>query len=143
MAHFLTTVRTERSVEDVFAFVSDLENFTEWDPGVESSTQIEGDGPEVGAAYNVKASGAELVYHIVEFDAPNRLVAEAKTKFLYSYDVITVEERQGSTYVSYDATLELNGPLAMGDVALGVMFKKIGDKAAEGLVEALDGIRIE
>lgn len=143
MAHFVTTVRTERSVEDVFAFVSDLENFTEWDPGVESSTQTEGNGPGLGAAYNVKASGAELTYNIVEFDEPNRMVAEAKTTFLYSYDIITVEQRQGSTYVSYDATLDLNGPLAIGDAALGVMFKKIGDKAAEGLVEALDGVRIE
>ena len=143
MAHFVTTVRTERSVEDVFAFVSDLENFTKWDPGVESSTQVEGDGPGLGAAYNVEASGAELTYNIVEFDEPNRLVAEAKTTLLHSYDIITVEQRQGSTYVSYDATLELNGPLAIGDVPLGVMFKKIGDKAAEGLVEALDGVRIE
>lgn len=143
MAHFVTTVRTERSVEDVFAFVSNLENFTEWDPGVESSTQTNGDGPGIGATYDVKASGAELTYSIVEFDEPNRMAAEAKTTFLYSYDIITVEERQGSTYVSYDATLDLNGPLAIGDVALGVMFNKIGNKAAEGLVEALDGVRIE
>ncbi len=142
MANFTATVRTEQPAEDVFAFISDLENFVEWDPGVESSTQIEGDGPGLGARYNVVASGAELAYTVVEFEPPNRMVAEADTRLLHSYDVITVEVRQGSTYVAYDATLELNGPLAMGDVALQVLFNTIGEKAIAGLVEAVDGIRI-
>ncbi len=142
MAQFAATVRTEKQANEVFAFVSDLENFVEWDPGVESSTQVSGDGPAIGASYEVKASGAQLVYEIVEFDAPNRIVAEAKTTLLHSYDVITVEVRQDSTYVTYDATLTLNGPLAMGDIAFGVLFDKIAEKAITGLVEALDGVRI-
>ena len=142
MANFTATVRTEQPADEVFAFVSDLENFVEWDPGVESSTQVEGDGPGLGASYEVSASGAELVYTVVEFDAPNRMVAEADTKLLHSYDVITVEMKQGSTYVTYDATLDLNGPLAMGDTAFGIMFKKIGESAIAGLVEALGGTRI-
>ena len=143
MAHFAATVRTEKPVDQVFSFVSDLENFAVWDPGVESSTQISGAGPGLGSAYEVSASGAELVYEVVEFDVPNRIVAEAKTKLLHSYDVITVEVRQGSTYVTYDATLSLNGPLAMGDIAFGVMFDKIAEKAIGGLVDALDGTRIQ
>lgn len=141
MAQFAATVRTEKPAEEVFAFISDLTNFAVWDPGVESSTQVSGDGPGLGAAYEVKASGAELVYEVVEFDVPNRIVAEAKTKLLHSYDVISVEVRQGSTYVTYDATLSLNGPLAIGDVAFGVMFDKIAEKAIAGLIEALDGVR--
>lgn len=143
MAHFVATVRTERSADEVFSFVADLENFTAWDPGVESSKQVAGDGPGLGAAYEVKASGAELVYEIIEFDPPNRVVAEAKTKLLHSYDVITVEVRQGSTYVTYDATLSLNGPLAIGDIAFGVLFDKIAEKAIAGLVETLDGVRTQ
>lgn len=142
MAHFTATVRTERAANDVFEFISDLENFVEWDPGVASSTQVKGDGPGLGAAYEVAASGAELTYNVIEFDSPNRMVAEAETKLLHSYDVITVEVKQGSTYVTYDATLELNGPLAMGDAAFAVLFKKIGESAMTGLVGALDGIRV-
>ncbi len=142
MANFTATVRTERPADEVFSFVSDLENFVEWDPGVESSTQISGDGPGLGAAYDVSASGAELTYHVVEFDAPNCLVAEAQTKLLSSHDVITVEVRQGSTYITYDATLDLRGPLAMGDAAFALMFKKIGESAIGGLVKAVDGTRI-
>ncbi len=143
MAQFVATVRTESPIDEVFAYIADLENFVRWDPGVESSTQVNGDGPGLGASYTVRASGADLVYEIIEFDAPNRVVAEAKTKLLYSYDVITLETRQGSTYVTYDATLTLNGPLAMGDAAFGVVFNKIGEKAIVGLVEALDGTRTQ
>lgn len=143
MAQFVATVRTEKHADEVFAFVSDLENFVDWDPGVESSTQIERNGSGLGAKYEVKASGAELTYEVMEFDAPNKLVAEAKTKLLHSYDIITVEVRQGSTYVTYDATLSLNGPLAMGDIAFAQLFKKIGESAIAGLVDALEGTRTQ
>lgn len=143
MAHFVATVRTERPIDEVFTFLANLENFVEWDPGVESSVQISGDGPCLGASYEVKASGAELIYNIVEFEPSHRVVAEAKTKLLYSYDVITFERRQESTYVTYDATLTLNGPLALGDIAFGVLFTKIAESAVAGLVTALDGTRIK
>lgn len=142
MARFVATVRTERERDDVFSFVADLENFVQWDPGVESSTQRTGRGPGLGASYDISATGADLTYTVIKFDPPNCVVAEAKTKLLYSYDVITVEERQESTYVTYDATLNLNGPLALGDAAFALMFKKIGESAIDGLVDALHGIRV-
>lgn len=142
MAQYVTTIRTSMSAEDAFAYMADLRNFAEWDPGVKSSTQVEGDGPGLGAAYDVEASGAELTYKVVEFESPTRVVAEAKTTFFSSYDVISVDERSDGCDVTYDATLDLNGPLALGDVALGVMFKRIGDKAADGMVDKLDGTKI-
>ena len=87
MAHYVTTVRSEMSAEDAFAYMADLENFAEWDPGVSSAVQVAGDGPGLGAAYEVKASGAELRYEVIEFEAPNKLVAEANTTFFRSYAV--------------------------------------------------------
>lgn len=142
MAHYVTTVRTPMSADDAFAYMANLENFAEWDPGVSFAEQIVGSGPGLGAEYKVKASGATLVYEVIEFDRPNRLVAEAKTTFFRSYDVITVAEHLDGSDVTYDATLELNGPLGLADFALGLFFDRIGDKAAAGMVDALDGEKI-
>ena len=142
MAHYVTTVRSEMSAEDAFAYMADLENFAEWDPGVSSAVQVAGDGPGLGAAYEVKASGAELRYEIIEFEAPNKLVAEANTTFFRSYDIIEVSERSDGCDVTYDATLELNGILGIADFGLRLFFDKIGDKAAAGMVKVLDGTKI-
>lgn len=142
MAHYVTTVRTSMSTEDAFTYMANLENFVEWDPGVSSSEQVSGEGIGLGAEYQVKASGADLLYRILEFDSPHRVVAEAKTTFFRSYDIITIEERSDGCDVTYDATLELNGPLGLADFALGLFFNKIGDKAAAGMVEVLDGTKI-
>lgn len=142
MAHYVTTIRTEKSADEAFAYMADLENFAEWDPGVSLAEQVAGDGPGLGAEYRVKASGAELVYKVLEYDAPTRLVAEAKTTFFRSYDIIEVTERDGGCDVTYDATLELNGLLSIADFGLGLFFGRIGDKAAAGMVKALDGEKI-
>lgn len=142
MAHYVTTIRTPKSADDAFAYMADLENFAEWDPGVSVAEQITGDGPGLGAEYKVKASGATLVYKVLDYDAPDRLVAEAKTTFFRSYDVITVVEHLDGCDVTYDATLELNGPLGLADFALGFFFDRIGDKAAAGMVDVLDGEKI-
>ena len=44
--------------------------------------------------------------------------------------------------VTYDATLELRGPLALLDPLLGIVFDRIGDKAAAGLIRVLDGAAV-
>jgi len=56
-----------------------------------------------------------------------------------SIDHIYFKKTETGCEVTYDALLELNGPLSFLDVAIKKMFKRIGDKAATGLAEALDG----
>lgn len=46
MARYITTVRTRRSVADAFAYMADLRNFAEWDPGVRKVVQVDGDGAD-------------------------------------------------------------------------------------------------
>ncbi len=70
--------------------MADLTNFAEWDPGVVSSVQVEGDGIELDAGYDVTVRGFRgpmtLRYRVTELDAPRRLVARAKTSLLTSDD---------------------------------------------------------
>ena len=139
MARYITTIRSPWTAEDAFAFMADARNFAEWDPGVKSSRLVDGDEPGEGAAYDVTVTGTALRYVTREFDAPRRVVLEAKSFFLRSYDIIEVVEADGGCEVTYDATLDLNGLLGLADPLLGLVFGRIGDKAAAGMAEALEG----
>ena len=137
MAHFVTTVKTSLSPDEAFDYMTDLSNLPDWDPGVSSSEQV-GEGEiEKGSAFDVVASGAKLTYVFIEFDRPNRAIAEANTPRLRSYDVISIEPSEGGSIVTWDATLTLKGVFKLAAPLLALMFDRIGAKAEEGLQAAL------
>lgn len=146
MARFVVSVRTPQSVQESFAYMADLSNFAEWDPGVISATQEQGAGPGPDSVFDVAVKSVfgpmTLRYETIEYESPNRVVARAATKLLTSNDTITVREDESGTVVTYDAVLTLNGVVGILDPLLGVLFHRIGNRAADGLVGALDGERV-
>ena len=148
MARYLTHVRTPMAPAEAFAYMADLTNFAEWDPGVDRVDQVQGDGPGPDASFDVavKALGRSITlrYDIVSYDAPGSVVAFAENSLLSSRDTITVEQDEAGSgsVVTYDAVLELKGLLGLADPLLGLSFNKIGDRAAAGLVSALCGKRV-
>ena len=148
MARFVTHVRSPLPVDEAFDYMSDLTNFARWDPGVRRVDQVVGAGPGRGSEYDVEVDGIggtmTLRYRVTSHRPPREVVAEASTSLLRSYDQITVSptETDGSV-VTYDAELTLRGVLALADPLLGPVFDRIGRKAEKGLVEALNGERID
>jgi carbon monoxide dehydrogenase subunit G len=137
MARHVITVQTSLTPEEAFDYMSDMRNFIDWDPGV-SSAEMVGDGDiEKGSSFDLRASGADLRYVLVEFDRPNRVVAEANTSRLRSYDIIEVEAVDGGSKVSYDATIELKGIFKIFSPAMALLFDRIVAKAEAGLRKAL------
>lgn len=72
------SVEIDRPVEEVFAFIRDPDNDPIWCPTVHESTQVEGDGPTVGAVYEQvhkpgPAKPTELTVELLEVDAPHHL----------------------------------------------------------------------
>lgn len=148
MARYIVHVRSPKSPAEAFAFMADLTNFAQWDPGVIEAAQISGEGPGPDSAFDVTVKAfpkpLTLTYHTIEYAEPNMLVAEAKSNLLRSLDRITVEPAEGSgSIVGYDAELTFNGPLGLVDPLLGFAFNRIGDQAAAGLIRVLDGERVE
>ena len=147
MARYVVHVRTARPPEEAFAYLADLTNFAVWDPGVIEAEQAVGDGPGPGAAYDVTVKGVPrplvLRYHLISYEAPRELVARASTTSLTSLDRISVEPTVDGSIVTYDAELTLNGPLGLLDPLLKLAFNRIGDRAAHGLIDVLDGDRVE
>ncbi len=146
MATYSVSIDSPLSAEEAFAYVADFRNFEAWDPGVSSSVQVTepttgGSGPGLGAEYEVQASRATLIYRVETYEPPTEVYVEATTRFFSSRDRITVAASGTGSVVTYDAILELNGPLGLADPLLGAFFDRLGDKAATGLATALGGIR--
>lgn len=143
MAHYIARVKTPMPPEQAFAYMSDLRNFEEWDPGVVDSTQVSGEEPGPDAVYDVTVKNAgktsTLRYEVTDFEPPNRLRVVGKTGVLTSIDVIDVAPDGDGSIVTYDATLVMPFPLSLGDRLLDKAFQGIGARAAEGMERVLDG----
>jgi len=141
VSHYLATVATDWPADRAFAYLSDLEHFADWDPGVKRAEQVEGTEPALGAAYDVTVSGVgrDLVlrYVVIELDPGHRITVEAETSTLVSHDVIMVEPTATGSLVTYDASLDLKGVARIGSPLLALAFRRIGDRAADGLRRAL------
>ena len=143
MAKYVTSVATPWAPEVAFAYMADVTHFAAWDPGVKRAVRVTGEGG-VGTAYEltVVAGGTTVMrYEVTAFEAPRRLLLVAKTAFLESIDEIRVEPTPQGSRVTYDAQLKLKGPLGLFDPLLRLAFRRIGDRAAEGLRRALQGVR--
>ncbi len=147
MARYIVQVRTPMPPSEAFAYMADLTNFAEWDPGVDRVEQVEGDGAGLGAAFDVavKVPGRTMTlrYETTAFDTEaTTMTAVAQNAFMTSEDTVTVEADGKGSIVTYDAELNLRGLLGLSDPLLALTFKQIGDRAAAGLVETLAGERV-
>ena len=137
MAHYTTTVQSEWTPTEAFTYLADLRNFVEWDPGVRSAEMVVSPQPGPAAQYDVQVTGTTLRYRTLEFVKPERVVVEAKSRLLRSFDVIEITESGSGSQIRYDATLELQGLLRFADPLLAPFFRRIGDRAAGGLRRVL------
>ncbi len=146
MARYIVSVSSPMPVDEAFTYMADLRNFAEWDPGVIAVEQVKGDGAGADGVFDVTVKGVPkdlvLRYETTEYDPSTRVVARAESNLLTSLDRITIAPDDDGSIVTYDAELTLNGPLKLADPVLKLMFGRIGDRAATGLVKALSGTRL-
>lgn len=141
MARYTTSIDCPMAPAAAFSRIGDLANLADWDPGVTTSTQVSGDGPGPDAAYDVTLSNGSMTlrYETTEYHGPRSVTYVAKSSWFTSIDVISVEPSATGSVVTYDATLRLPLLLRVADPLLGLVFRRIGDAAADGLRAELDG----
>ena len=140
MSQYVGVVTSNRPPAEVFTYLADVSNFASWDPGVLESTSVAESPPALGSEYDVTVSGPRpttLRYRIIELDAPETVVLEARSELLWSLDRITVTATKSGSIVAYEAQLELTGPMRFLNPLLGPVFQRIGNRAAKGLELAL------
>ena len=134
------SVVSPRSVEDVFAYLSDFTTTTEWDPGSVLTTRISGDGG-VGTKYanrsRFNGRETELEYTVVDYVPNVRVQLRGENKTVTAIDTITVESTPDGTRVTYDALFTFRGIAAVAAPFLKGAFKRLGDEAEAGLRKAL------
>jgi hypothetical protein len=141
MARYVATMHSSLPAAEAFAYLADVERFGEWDPSIVRSTRVTGNRPGPGASYDIEVKNGPrtmtLRYETAEWDPPQRLILRAETRLLRSVDEIRVEPHDGGSLVTYNAQLMLKGIARILDPALGVLFRRIGDRAVPGLRRAL------
>lgn len=140
MARYRTEQPFAGPPEVAFGYLADFEHVAEWDPGVSEATRLDAGPVAVGTRFRVAVKTGPLVYEVVELDPGRRIRLVAETATLRSDDVITVLPAPDGATVTYDADLTLRGWARLGAPLLGLLFDRIGDKAAAGLRARLDSL---
>jgi carbon monoxide dehydrogenase subunit G len=143
MAHFRDSVTTAWTPDQAFAYLADARNFAEWDPGTESAALVAGGEPGPGAAYDVRVHVGPptitLRYETIRHEAPKRVTLCAVHATMQLVDDITVTTADGTTVVTYDATVTPRGIVKLLGPVLDRGFAKTAAKGAEGLRARLAG----
>jgi hypothetical protein len=142
MARYVTSIESSLPPADAFAYMADFANAPAWDPSVTRAQRV-GDAPVgPGAAFDLVARFAgrdvALRYVIVDYDAPHRVVLEARRPRFASRDSISVDAAGGGSVVHYDARLEFDGIGRFADPVMQWIFSRVGRAAAAGMRAALN-----
>jgi carbon monoxide dehydrogenase subunit G len=141
MARYSGTVTTSHPPEEVFDYLADFSSVAEWDPGVKEAYPVNSGGAR-GAQFKVISRflgrDVPLTYRAVELNRPHRVVLQAISDTVVSTDTISFRPLpDGGTLVTYDADLRLKGAMRLADLPMRLIFRRIGDRARDGLEEAL------
>jgi carbon monoxide dehydrogenase subunit G len=133
-------VTVDKPAETVFAYLSDFETTTEWDPGTISTVKLEGDGGP-GTKYQNTSSFAgretELEYVVQQREAGRTFQVRGENKTVTALDTMTFREAEGGTEVTYRAEFEFKGVTRLIERLFKSQFKKLGDEVEQGLRHAL------
>jgi len=143
VARYRTTIESTKSATDAFDYLSDFANAREWDPGVVEGEHLTsgpvGPGSRIRLVASFLGRRVPLEYEITAFDRGRRVVFQADDSKVRSVDEIRFSGRGDRTSVTYEADLRVKGPIGrLVDPLLGLAFRRIGDRAAAGLRQALN-----
>jgi Polyketide cyclase / dehydrase and lipid transport len=129
-------------LDETFAYLSRFSSAAEWDPGVSSARMVTPDPVWLGSVFALDAvfmgNTVPLRYEITDFDPPHRLVLVAENASVRSTDQMTfTRDSSGGTVIQYNADLALKGVARLAAPIFALAFRRIGDRAADGLLAAL------
>jgi carbon monoxide dehydrogenase subunit G len=137
MARYTTTASTRWDRRRAFDYLADFANVADWDPSIPRARCVSGEALEKGARFEVEVEAlgrtSSFPYETIEIDAPNRVVLRAETGSMVSIDTLTFVDTGAGSEVTYDADITLKGPLKLIDPLFSMFFKRMGDKARDGL----------
>lgn len=143
MVTYEGSVESSWSQAEAFAYLSDFSTAQEWDPGTVESTRLDGGGLREGARFKVVARflgrRSELEYRMVYYSPNHSFALRGENRTATSDDRITIAAVGKGSRVTYRADLRFHGLSQLAQPLLRLAFKRMGDKALNGLREVLEG----
>lgn len=134
------TIDVDKPPDQVFSYLADFTNTTEWDPGTIRTVLVEGDGG-VGSRYENTSKFAgrvsTLIYVVQEIVPGRSIHLRGENSSLIANDRITVEQHGGGARVGYRAEFEFGGILRLFTPILRVLVNRLGTAGADGMKQAL------
>jgi carbon monoxide dehydrogenase subunit G len=132
-----------RPIQEVFDYTADFANIADWDPGVVSSRRVGGGPVGVGARYDLQvrfgSSVGPMDYEITVYEPPDRVIIVGRGEKVDAVDEIRFERADGKTRIDYTADLDFKGLMRWLVPFAGGTLRKVGERALDGLVRALEG----
>ncbi|MBT2248647.1 SRPBCC family protein [Arthrobacter sp. BHU FT2] len=137
------SVETKLSAEKAFAFMSEFENTSKWDPNTPVMDKITPGPVAVGHKYHAESEfrgkRQTLVYEVIELrDGHIKLRGENKT--VTAFDSIDVSPNGAGSVVKYTAEFSVKGPAKIVQPLLKPMFMQLRDPALKGIRDTLNGL---
>ncbi|WP_191251092.1 SRPBCC family protein [Amycolatopsis oliviviridis] len=145
MVHVHRTITVRTPAQTVVDYLKDFAHAEAWDPGTVSCTRT-GTGPiAVGSQWHnvseFRGKKTELTYRLDRLE-PGRIVFVGDNKTATSTDDLTVSEEDGTTTVSYHATIEFHGLAKLADPFLKRQFEKMGDELVPTMKSVLEALEV-
>jgi carbon monoxide dehydrogenase subunit G len=137
------TITVTRPIDESFAYVADFATTAEWDPGIAQARRVD-DGPiGLGSRFAVVAvfngRRLDLIYEIVAYEPPERIVLRGEGKGFRGVDEITLTtEGNAQTRIDYVADIGLTGIAKLAEPFMKGRFDTMAKKAVTGLKAALE-----
>ena len=137
------SVETSLSAEKAFAFLSQFENTSKWDPNTPVMDKLTPGPVAVGHRYHAESEfrgkRQSLEYEVIEL-AANHIKLRGENKSVTAFDSIDVSPNGTGSVVKYTAEFSIKGPARIIQPLLKPAFMSLRDPAMKGLRETLKSL---
>jgi uncharacterized membrane protein len=150
LLEFENTIRIDRPLDEVFAFLSDFENIPKWNYYVLEVRQLSESPMGVGTAYHQVRKSDEQDFRIIEFELNHSVAVKTLPHSLPSFErKFTLYEEGNTTRVRDEWKLDTGRPALLERLAGGRVKSAVAENLAklkelleEGRVVLQDGRRV-
>ena len=134
------SVTVQKSLPEVWSYLSDFRSTNDWDPGTVSTERVSGDGG-IGTVYRNTSKflgkETELTYTVVDLKPERMISLRGENDTVTTTDTLTLARTGSATTVHYAAEFAFKGRARYTEPLLSFPLKKLGDDAIASLGETL------
>ena len=138
MLEFENTIRIDRPIEEVFAFLSDFENIPKWNYYVLEVRQLSEGPTGIGTTYHQVRKTDEQNFRITEFEPDHKVAVKTLLQSSPRFERrFTLYEEGNTTLVRDEWKLDTGRPAILEKLAGGRVKSAVADNLAKlkGLLE--------